>query len=136
MNAVNWKEIKEIKMTTFPYRGEYLPVVNVTIRWLSNVGLDESGTAEYGLRYFTVGKGGQIPIHKHFYAQTMYLLSGEYEVTSYKEEDDAISEVKRVSAGDSVFIPSMEPHSINNVGGTDGSFLCCICNVYKDEEAL
>lgn len=136
MLVVNWKTCDANKVESYPYRGEKLPVTGVTIRWLSNVGLDDSGSAEYGLRYFAVEKGGDIPIHKHFYAQTMYFLEGEFEVTSYKEEDDTLVETRKVKAGDSAFIPSMEPHAIRNVGPADGAFLCCICNVYDDEGVL
>lgn len=136
MLVVNWKKCAANTVESYPYRGEQLPVTGVSIRWLSNVGLDESGAAEYGLRYFAVAKGGDIPIHKHFYAQTMYFLEGEFEVTSFKEEDDSLVETRKAVPGDSVFIPSMEPHAIKNVGSTDGSFLCCICNVYEDEDVL
>ena len=136
MLIVNWKECTANKVGNYPYRGRPLPVNGVTIRWLSNVGLDDSGAAEYGLRYFAVEKDGDIPIHKHFYAQTMYFLKGEFEVTSFKEEDDSLIETRKATVGDSVFIPSMEPHAIRNVGSGDGAFLCCICNVYGSEDVL
>jgi hypothetical protein len=28
----------------------------------------------------------------------------------------------------------MEPHGMKNIGDQPGHFLCCICNVYEDEE--
>ncbi len=128
-------EAKEIKK--FPYRGEYLDVKGVDIRWLSSVGANlAEGTAEYGLRYFTIQPGGEIPIHKHFYSQTMYFLSGTTECECYDEEDDRLLEKVTVKAGDSVFVKSMEPHGMRNVGTDVVSFLCCICNVYEGESNL
>ncbi|MDR2744197.1 MAG: cupin domain-containing protein [Desulfovibrio sp.] len=136
MLVVNWKTCAENRVESYPYRGERLPVTGVTIRWLSDAGLDDTGSSTYGLRYFVVEKGGDIPIHKHFYVQTMYFLEGEFEVSSFREEDDIPVETRKVEAGDSAFIPSMEPHAIKNVGSGGGVFLCCICNVYGEEGAL
>lgn len=136
MLVVNAQEAKAKKINTFPYRGEQLEVKGVHIRWLSDVGLDENGSAEYGLRYFTVAAGGEIPIHKHFYSQTMYFLAGEFECESFNSEDDSTLEVCKVGVGDSVFVRSMEPHAMRNVGTTEGAFLCCICNVYESEAMI
>ncbi len=135
MEIVTASKVKANKVETYPYRGKQLDVTGVTIRWLSDVGLD-SGSAEYGLRYFTVAPGGEIPIHKHFYSQTMYFLAGEFECESFREEDDASVAIRKVVAGDSVFLRSMEPHAMRNVGSTEGAFLCCICNVYEGEGVL
>ena len=51
---------------------EQKDVVGTSIRWLSRSGDDGTGNPEYGLRYFTIQPGGEIPIHNHFYHQTMY----------------------------------------------------------------
>lgn len=135
MLIVNALECKANKVETFPYRGKQLAVQGVHIRWLSDVGFDETlGAAEYGLRYFTVAPGGEIPIHKHFYSQTMFFLSGEFECESFNDEDDSLIEVKKVKAGESVFLKSMEPHALRNISNVEGAFLCCICNVYENDD--
>jgi quercetin dioxygenase-like cupin family protein len=63
----------------------------------------------------------------------MFILSGRLSVTSYKGETDEKVEEKIVSTGDFVFVPSMEPHSLQNVSPSENAtFLCCIANVYED----
>ena len=74
MVVINVNDKKDTKIDTYPYRGKPLPVKDVWIRWLSQAGDEDS--PEYGLRFFTIGPGGYIPIHNHFYYQTMYILSG------------------------------------------------------------
>ncbi|MCL5734906.1 MAG: cupin domain-containing protein [Actinobacteria bacterium] len=123
-------EAKEIKK--FPYKGKDYDVTGVTIRWLSKVGDSASGP-DYGLRYFTVAPGGTIPIHNHFYVQTMYIIAGELIVYSYDGDTDEVAEEKRVEVGDSVFVASMEPHGMTNPSDSDeAAFLCCICNMYEN----
>jgi quercetin dioxygenase-like cupin family protein len=132
MIVMNANEIKESKIDTYPYKGKPLEVKNVWIRWLSQAGPKES--PEYGLRFFTIGVGGSIPIHNHFYIQTMYILSGRISVTSYDAKTDEKVQEKIMGPGDFVFVPSMEPHSMRNLSDTeDATFLCCIANVYEDE---
>jgi quercetin dioxygenase-like cupin family protein len=132
MIVKNANDEKDQKIDTYPYRGKPLEVKNVWIRWLSQVGA--KGSPEYGLRYFTIGPGGSIPIHNHFYMQTMYILSGRIAVVSYDKETDAKIEEKVMGPNDFVFVPSMEPHSMNNLSDTENvTFLCCIANVYEDE---
>jgi quercetin dioxygenase-like cupin family protein len=121
------------KIEQFPYRGEPLPVKEVWIQWVSQAGPAES--PEYGLRVFTVGPGGKIPIHNHLYYQTMYILTGRLLMTSYDIETDTKTEEKEIGPGEVAFIPTMEPHSISNLSKTEAAtFLCCIANVYEDEE--
>lgn len=128
---VNDKEAK--KIPSFPYKGQDLAVKGVTIRWLSQAGPDES-SPDYGLRFFTVAPGGNIPIHKHFYVQTMYMLSGSLMVGSHDPETDEKVKEKMVSRNDFIFVPSMEPHSMENPSNEhEATFLCCIANVYDDE---
>ena len=128
---VNDREAQEI--TSYPYKGKPFPVKEVTIKWLSQAGLDES-SPEYGLRFFTVGPGGEIPIHNHFYVQTMYILSGKLLMMSHDSETDAVVEEKVMGPDDFVFVPSMEPHSMRNLSDTEeATFLCCIANVYEEE---
>ena len=101
----------------------------MNIKWLTQAGPEDS--PEYGLRFFTVGPGGEIPIHNHFYIQTMYIMSGQLSVCSY----DGKTEEKIVGPHDVVFVPSMEPHSAKNTSDTESAtFLCCIGCV--DEEGM
>lgn len=132
MIVQNAKDVKKTKIETFPYRGKSYEVKEVWVQWLSQAGPKDS--PEYGLRFFTVGPGGEIPIHNHFYVQTMYVLSGSLTVISYHRETDEKVEEKRVPADSFIFVPSMEPHSIRNLSDAeDATFLCCIANVYEDD---
>ena len=132
MIVKNETDAKKIKIETFPYRGKPYPVKDVWIQWLSQAGPQDS--PEYGLRFFTIGPGGEIPIHNHFYVQTMYILSGRLSVVSHHSETDETVEEKRMGPNDFVFVPSMEPHSICNLSHTESAtFLCCIANVYEGD---
>lgn len=132
MDIMNVKDVEEKKVETFPYRGKPLKVNKVGIRWLSQAGPEDS--PDYGLRYFTVGPGGEIPIHKHFYVQTMYILSGQMTCWAHDPETDEKIRERVVGPDDAVFIPSMEPHSMKNFSETEpAAFLCCIANVYTDD---
>src|SRR5512147_1886583 len=132
MIVMNAKDAKKNKIETFPYKGKPYAVKNVWIQWLSQTGPQES--PDYGLRFFTVGAGGEIPIHNHFYVQTMYVLSGELFLISYHPETGEKIQEERVGMDGFIFVPSMEPHSIRNLSDTeDATFLCCIANVYGDE---
>jgi quercetin dioxygenase-like cupin family protein len=122
----------EKKIETFPYRGEQLKVREVTVRWLSQAGPLES--PEYGLRFFKIGPGGEIPIHKHLYYQTMFILSGRALCRGHDPETDAPLHEQEVGPGEAVFIPTMEPHSMVNLSDSqEVTFLCCIANVYDEE---
>ena len=126
------KEANETKIESFPYRGKPLEVKDVWIRWLSQAGPQDA--AEYGLRFFTIGPKGVIPIHNHFYHQTMYILSGRLLVVSHDAKTDEKIEEKRMGPHDFVYVPSMEPHSISNLSDTENAtFLCCIANVYEED---
>ena len=132
MIVKNMKEANETKIGTYPYRGKPLEVKNVWIRWLSQAGPKD--TPEYGLRFFTIGPKGVIPIHNHFYHQTMYILSGRLLVVSHDAKTDEKIEEKTMGPHDFVYVPSMEPHSISNLSDTENAtFLCCIGNVYEED---
>ncbi len=132
MIVMNSNEVKESKIDTYPYKGKPLEVKNVWIRWLSQAGPKDS--PEYGLRFFTIGPGGSIPIHNHFYIQTMYILSGRLSVTSYDAKTDDKVQEKIMGPNDYVLVPSMEPHSMKNLSDSESvTFLCCIANVYEDD---
>lgn len=125
MIVKNANDVPEKQITSYPYKGNPLPVKETYIRWLSQAGPQDS--PEYGLRLFTLGPGGVIPIHNHQYYQTMYILSGQLAVTAYDGATDAPIEEKMMHPGDFVFVPSMEPHSIRNLSSTEqATFLCCI----------
>ncbi|MEE9611531.1 MAG: cupin domain-containing protein [Desulfatiglandales bacterium] len=132
MYVINVNDREDNKIESFPYRGENLKVKDVCIRWLSQAGPEDQ--PDYGLRHFTMGPGGHIPIHKHFYHQTIYILTGHLVVTSHDHETDEVVEEKTIGPNDLVYIPTMEPHSMRNLSETEGvTFLCCIANVYEDD---
>ncbi len=132
MIVMNVSDAKESKMGTYPYRGKPRPLKEVYIRWLSQVGPD--GAAEYGLRFFTVGPGGEIPIHNHLYYQTMFILSGHIRCFKHDSKTDEVIEEKVLGPHDFVFVPTMEVHSMRNESTEEPvTFLCCIANVYEDE---
>ncbi len=132
MIVLNVNDKKDQKIETFPYRGKALRVKDVWIRWLSQAGPE--GAPEYGLRFFTIGPEGEIPIHNHLYYQTMYILSGRLSVTSYDLKTDEKVEEKIMGPGDFVFVPTMEPHSMKNLSDKEKvTFLCCIANVYEGD---
>ena len=134
MEIVNWKECRDITIEKFPYRGTMRDVNGVSVRWLSKFGEDDAGQPEYGLRFFTVQPGGEIPIHNHFYIQTMYILSGQFECWQFDSKTDEMVKKVVCAPGDSIYVPSMEPHGMRNISEKEaGTFLCCICNVYEDE---
>lgn len=119
-------------VTEVPYKDEMLEVKGVTIRWLSKEGKDAHGGPEFGLRHFTIEPGGEIPIHKHFYLQTMYFESGTFECYAHDPETDELTATQVCGPGEAIHVDAWEPHSMRNVGDTPGTFLCCICNVYED----
>lgn len=133
MEIQNASDVAAKKIDVFPYKGVPLKVKEVTIRWLSQAGQDQ-GSPEYGLRFFSVGPGGEIPIHNHFYVQTMYMLSGRLLVRSHDPVTDVKTKERLVGPNDYIFVPSMEPHSMSNPSDAEeATFLCCIANVYEED---
>ena len=65
--------------------------------------------------------GGPPVLHRHGYAETFLFQEGEFEVSTL-DADDALSTV-RVTAGDTVSIPSMAWHNFKNVGAAPGKFI-------------
>jgi len=135
MDILNFKDCEDVKIDKFPFKGEMHPVIGTSIRWLSKHGDDGSGYPEYGLRFFTIQPGGQIPIHNHFYHQTMYILSGTFECWQFDMETEEMVQKQVTTEGDFIYVPSMEPHGMRNIGETAGTFLCCIANVYDQEDS-
>src|SRR5574341_1320074 len=113
MQVLNVNDRTDKKIQTFPYKGKPLEVKDVWIRWLSQAGPD--GAPEYGLRFFTIGPSGYIPIHNHFYHQTMYILSGRMSCMCHDPMTDAVVEERLVGPNDLIYVPSMEPHSMKNL---------------------
>ncbi len=132
MIVMSTKGVEKKKIETYPYRGKPFVVRDVWIQWLSQAGPPDS--PDYGLRFFTIGPKGEIPIHNHFYVQTMFILAGRLSVVAHDSKTDEKVEEMIMGPGDFVFVPSMEPHSMRNLSDTeDATFLCCIANVYEDE---
>jgi quercetin dioxygenase-like cupin family protein len=136
MEVVDSESCEKKKVEQVSYRGKMQDVTGTSIRWLSRYGDDGHGSADYGLRYFTVERGGVIPIHNHFYHQTMYIIDGTFECWAFDAKTDEVVNKKICTAGMSVFIPSMEPHGMKNIGDSPANFLCCICSVYEHEGTL
>jgi len=132
MEVLNWKDIEDIKVEKIAYNGKVNDVKGVSVRWLSKTGEDKDGKPEYGLRFFTAEPGAEIPIHNHFYVQTMYIMSGQFECWRFDPETGEMVEKVICGPGDAIYVPSMEPHGMRNLSETEpGTFLCCICNIYK-----
>lgn len=136
MKIVHWKDVEDVKMESFPYRGVKRPIIGTSIRWLSQHGDDGTGFPEYGLRLFTIQPGGHIPIHQHFYHQTMFIVSGRFECWRFDPDTEEIIFRQEVGPGSSIYIPSMEPHGMKNISDEAGTFTCCICNVYDEEKTI
>ena len=136
MHVIHWKDCEDKKIEKFPYRGKMNDVVGTSVRWLSKYGDDGTGYPDYGLRFFTIQPGGQIPIHAHFYHQTMFIIEGEFECWEFDPQTDEVVETKICGPGTSIYVPSTAPHGMKNIGQEPATFLCCICNVYDQEEKI
>lgn len=65
--------------------------------------------------------GGPPVLHRHEYTEVFLFQEGEFEVSTVDE--DYVTSTFRVSAGDTVSIPSMVWHNFKNFGETPGSFI-------------
>ena len=135
VEIASFKDKEDVVIEKFPFKGRQREVTGTSIRWLSKCGDDGTGYPEYGLRYFTIQPGGEIPVHNHFYHQTMYILSGRCECYRYDMDTEEKLETCETGPGDFIYVPSMEPHGMRNIGTEPVTFLCCIANVY-DKEAV
>ena len=130
MITVNPDSVERVRIESLEYNGSAAQVNDVTVQWLSKSGTDAQGAPAYGLRLFTVGPGGEIPTHDHFYVQTMYILSGSFECWEANPDTGEITKRSVVGPGRAVYVPSMEPHGMRNLSSTEAAtFLCCIGNV-------
>jgi len=129
--------VEGIRVEKFPYKGVMREVTGVTLRWLSKRGTDAAGNPAYGLRHFTVAPGGSIPAHAHYYLQTVYIESGEFECLSYDPDTDEVVETCLCGPGQSVFVDFNEPHGMRNTSTTEpATFLCCVCSLGDGEVSL
>ncbi|MDM8517095.1 cupin domain-containing protein [Desulfobacterales bacterium HSG16] len=133
MEKMSFNDREAVKMEKIPFKGKDRNIIGTSIRWLSQCGDDGFGYPEYGLRHFTIEPGGEIPIHNHFYHQTMYILTGTFECYEYDMDSEEKTRIEITGPGDFVFVPSMEPHGMKNIGEEPATFLCCIGNVYEKE---
>ena len=135
MDVLNWKDREDVKIDKFPYRGN-----STMSRASACAGCRKPVRTTWapGIRTAPLHgqPGGEIPIHNHFYQQTMYILSGRFECYQYDSETDKPVKSVVCGPGDAIYLPSMEPHGMRNISDNEtATFLCCICNVY-DKESL
>lgn len=90
MIVKNVYDIEEKQILDFPYKGKKYKVGNTTIKWLTQC--CDPQMPSYGLRLFTIGPNGYVPIHNHQYIQTMYILTGKISVASYNDNDEVLEE--------------------------------------------
>ena len=132
MIAANYMQFEGTRVKSASFKGKAQPVEGITIRWLSRAGKGVDGGPAYGLRHFTADPGGFIPVHDHFYAQSMFIVTGYFECYTYDENGEVVEKVTS-GPGDAVYVPSMVPHGMRNLSDTEpATFLCCICDVAED----
>jgi len=83
--------------------------------------LSAEETPHFAMRCFTIEAGGSMPNHTNSVEHEQYVLSGSADVSLG-------GEVRRVSAGDVVFIPAGVPHWYRTVGEEEFRFLCLVPN--------
>jgi len=65
----------------------------------------------------------------------MYILSGQFECFQCDPQTDELVKKKICGPGDFIYVPSLEPHGMKNISDKEpATFLCCICNVYDQED--
>ncbi len=132
MFVANYMEFEGTRVKSASFKGRAQDVQGIVVRWLSKAGKGADGGPAYGLRHFTAEPNGVIPIHDHFYAQTMFILTGYFECYAYDGEGN-VTEKATTGPGDAVYVPSMAPHGMRNLSDTEpATFLCCICDVAED----
>ena len=112
--------VKEIPVTQLLYKGESLSIEGVAIKWLTHNGVgDESYKHNFAIRHFTMKPKSTIPMHDHEYVEGVYILTGRIKAVSGGEE--AV-----IEPGDTLYVPSWEPHSFECISEEDATFICCI----------
>lgn len=113
-------DVKEFPVTQLVYRGETLAMEGVTIRWLTHKGVgDANYKHNFAMRYFTVKPNCIIPVHDHEYVEGVFVLTGKLKIVSGEEETT-------IEAGDVLYVPSWEPHSLECISKEEATFICCI----------
>jgi quercetin dioxygenase-like cupin family protein len=87
---------------------------DVTVRYLLHAGV---GARRIQLRLFTAEPEGYTPLERHEHEHEVYVLRGRILVKS--KDKEAV-----VGPGDAIFIASMEPHQLLNIGEEPAEFLC------------
>lgn len=80
----------------------------------------EDGAENFAMRVMEMRPGGQTSFHNHREEHEMFFLEGE---TAYV---DANKQETRLTAGDSIFVPSDEFHQFKNVGDGRARMICVI----------
>lgn len=115
---------------------------NVPVENLEKVGAEKAlvqyliderqGSNHFALRLYTVQKDGHTPLDEHPYEHHVYVLSGK---GLLRESSDPNAPLKRLKAGDAVFIPSNAIHQFSNTQKEPFIFLCVKGNpqLYSDK---
>ncbi len=100
-------EVEEIQMNV---KGAY----GVKVKYLLG---ENVGAKRLQLRLFTIEIDGYTPLEKHKHEHEVFILHGKALVRG--GENEII-----VTAGDAIFISSMEEHQFRNIGKENLQFLC------------
>ena len=91
-------------------------VKDTTIRWLI---AKKDGAQNFAMRIFTIQPGGHTPHHQHDWEHEIFILEGEGEFRSGKNNI-------QFKPGDFAFIPAMEWHQVVNTGDNIARMLCLV----------
>ncbi len=131
MIVMNANSVNKSKIETFPTRGS---LTRSRTSGSNSCHRQVLKSLRIMVFVFLLSEPEEIPIHNHFYVQTMYILSGRIAIASHHSKADERLEEKILGRNDFVFVPSMEPHSMRNLSDNeDVTFLCCIANIYENE---
>ncbi|MFX1511953.1 MAG: cupin domain-containing protein [Promethearchaeota archaeon] len=97
--------------------------IDTTIQWVWG---PKDGVPNFFMRRFTIEPGGLIGLHDHPQEHEIYFLSGVCRVFNDKGEE------RIVKAGDTLYVPSDEPHGYENKGEEPVEFLCMIPKLKED----
>jgi quercetin dioxygenase-like cupin family protein len=80
---------------------------------------EEEGAPNFITRQLEVDAGGNTPHHAHPWKHEVYILDGEGVVKGGDEE-------RKISGGDTVYLPPDEEHQFVNTGAGKLTFICVI----------
>lgn len=92
----------------------------VTIRHIYNE--EYRNITHFDMRLFEIEPGASTPLHDHAWSHEILILQGSGAVVSEGQESS-------LEAGDLVFIPPRERHSIRNLSDQILKFLCLDCTL-------